>query len=315
MFQTWSDLTFNKHVTKQLLALSEDLPHLLWHGPVGSGKRTRIAIFLRHLFGTLTIQSVEKADGCIVFESNHHIEMSMHQKASIKGIDSICQTKRMVHLFLIILHDCDCLPFSDQHSLLKLVERCNDSCYRFILITNHIARLITPIRSRFVPIRFAKPTLFEISKELDPMFMKSQIKCNLSKNQVAFLSNRDLRRAPFIVQQNAPLKWQQVLISIVKLIFSKQFPLESIEQKLHGLLDCCIPPSEMFRFLEHLFSQRLNGFEVIQLASEYEYRCSKGREPIFHLQAFFHAVFNLVVENHHSPREKCSPQKEIEKQK
>ncbi|KAJ1678055.1 Replication factor C (RF-C) subunit [Spiromyces aspiralis] len=51
-------LTYHKPLTTQLknLAGSGDLPHLLFYGPSGAGKKTRITATLREIFGS----SVEK---------------------------------------------------------------------------------------------------------------------------------------------------------------------------------------------------------------------------------------------------------------
>lgn len=46
-------LTFHKETTQILLELSqkEDFPHLIFYGPEGAGKKTRIRIFLNEVYG------------------------------------------------------------------------------------------------------------------------------------------------------------------------------------------------------------------------------------------------------------------------
>jgi replication factor C subunit 3/5 len=50
---TLSKLTINPELTDKLIALArtEELPHLLFYGPPGSGKKTRVKALLREIFG------------------------------------------------------------------------------------------------------------------------------------------------------------------------------------------------------------------------------------------------------------------------
>ena len=46
-------LTYHENITQQLtdLSHSEDLPHCLFYGPSGAGKKTRIAAVLKEIYG------------------------------------------------------------------------------------------------------------------------------------------------------------------------------------------------------------------------------------------------------------------------
>lgn len=46
-------LSLNKELTMRLqsLSLSEEMPHLLFYGPTGAGKKTRVMALLREIFG------------------------------------------------------------------------------------------------------------------------------------------------------------------------------------------------------------------------------------------------------------------------
>ena len=48
-----SKLTIHEEITSKLSALakSEELPHLLFYGPAGAGKKTRVNAMLREIFG------------------------------------------------------------------------------------------------------------------------------------------------------------------------------------------------------------------------------------------------------------------------
>ena len=51
---TLSKLSYHAELTNRLIALakSEELPHLLFYGPSGAGKKTRVMCLLREIFGS-----------------------------------------------------------------------------------------------------------------------------------------------------------------------------------------------------------------------------------------------------------------------
>ncbi len=50
---SFDDLSFNAELGDRLKNMAEagDFPHLLFHGPTGAGKKTRIMCFLREIYG------------------------------------------------------------------------------------------------------------------------------------------------------------------------------------------------------------------------------------------------------------------------
>ena len=98
---TFSKLDYHHHLTQHLerMSSSGDFPHLLVYGPSGSGKKTRVAAFLRNLYGTLALKvehrmfSFEKSSRTISVEltmvvSSYHIEVNPSE-AGIRDVDVI----------------------------------------------------------------------------------------------------------------------------------------------------------------------------------------------------------------------------------
>ncbi|RUS27538.1 hypothetical protein BC938DRAFT_483097 [Jimgerdemannia flammicorona] len=83
--QTLEKLTYHADLSSHLkkLASSGDFPHMLFYGPPGAGKKTRIVAVLRELFGpglkidqrTFVTPSNRKLDLNIV-SSNYHLEIN-----------------------------------------------------------------------------------------------------------------------------------------------------------------------------------------------------------------------------------------------
>ena len=152
MAQLWVDkfrpLSFDKmelHVPLnkrlQKLAESGDLPHLMFYGPPGAGKRTRILALLRELYGA-PVDKVKVQQKTFQFEeqkvtvemtilySNHHIELTpvdagirdhlvvqsvvKEMAASVPITDSFAGKRTFK---IILLNEVDRLSKNAQHAL------------------------------------------------------------------------------------------------------------------------------------------------------------------------------------------------------
>ena len=86
---TLDKLTLNDALTERLrkVANSPQFPHLLFYGPPGAGKRTRVLAVLREMFGPTVeklkvdhrefkLETVNKTVELTVVSSNHHVELN-----------------------------------------------------------------------------------------------------------------------------------------------------------------------------------------------------------------------------------------------
>jgi replication factor C subunit 3/5 len=83
---TLNKLTLHHDISTKLeaLAQSEEVPHLLFYGPPGAGKKTRVLAFLREIYGAgverikIDNRSFKNASGKVIematIGSNYHIE-------------------------------------------------------------------------------------------------------------------------------------------------------------------------------------------------------------------------------------------------
>lgn len=85
--RTFAKLDLHPEITSRLQSLvsNNDLPHLLFYGPPGSGKKTRINAILRELYGTgvekvrvqhKSIKGKSKIIEIATLQSNYHIEIT-----------------------------------------------------------------------------------------------------------------------------------------------------------------------------------------------------------------------------------------------
>lgn len=194
-----TSLTTSPSLTNRLTSLASSpatLPHLLFYGPPGSGKKTRISTLINTLFGrelklrldkrvftTPTGRSVE----INLITSNYHVEMCpgdcglndryvvqdvIKEMASSKNIAAFNRdnnNKSSEHVDgqrptykVVVLLEVDKLTRPAQAALRRTMEKYSGSC-RLILCCNNPSRVIDPVRSRCLGIRVGAPGVDEVS--------------------------------------------------------------------------------------------------------------------------------------------------------
>ncbi|CEL55937.1 Replication factor C subunit 5 OS=Neurospora crassa (strain ATCC 24698 / 74-OR23-1A / CBS 708,71 / DSM 1257 / FGSC 987) GN=B14D6.460 PE=3 SV=1 [Rhizoctonia solani AG-1 IB] len=160
------------------LAGSGDFPHMLFYGPSGAGKKTRIGCTLRELFGpgaeklkldqrVFLTPSKRKLDLNVV-QSNFHIEITpsdvgMYDRVVISEIlKEIAQTQQVdlnakQRFKVVVINEADSLTRDAQAALRRTMERYMNNL-RIIMCANGTSKLIAPIKSRCLLVRVAAPS-------------------------------------------------------------------------------------------------------------------------------------------------------------
>lgn len=152
------------------LATRHDFPHLLFHGPAGSGKRTRIYAFIQARY-THTSASIVRPITLVVgpskkpvqlLQGSHHMECSLlalkesdHHGIQHLFVDLMAfKTDRPDEPKLLVLHDADRLSKQAQAALRRILEEFSPKC-RVIFSCQCLTHLIPPLISRCVRIAIA----------------------------------------------------------------------------------------------------------------------------------------------------------------
>ena len=151
-------LDYHPEISTQLKRLvdSGDFPHLLFYGPPGAGKKTRIMCTLRELYGAgverLRIENMNiqtpsnKKIELTTINSNHHIEFNpsdagIYDRIVIQEVlKNIAQTHTIdlgsqKGFKVVVLNEVDKLTREAQHSLRRTMEKYSSNC-RLILCCN-----------------------------------------------------------------------------------------------------------------------------------------------------------------------------------
>lgn len=235
------NLSYHEVTTARLTSLASDpstLPHLLFYGPSGSGKKTRVMALLRGIYGpgaerlrldkrtftTPTKRTVE----INMISSNYHIEISpgdaglndryvvqevIKEMAANRNLASAgrglsgggdekadSKDKGGVNFKIVVLVEADKLTRQAQAALRRTMEKYAVGC-RLILCCNNQSKVIDPVRSRCLGIRVPSPSHDDICSVLKTVSRKEKINLpdELAVN-IARESSRNMRRAILMLE-------------------------------------------------------------------------------------------------------------------
>jgi len=138
---------------KQILRGSQktgDLPHLLFHGPPGTGKTSTILAFARTLLGESNLKER-------VLELNASDERGLdvvRDKIKTFSKVSVSFQENCPSLKLVILDEADTMT-SDAQSALRRTMETHAAVTRFCLVCNYASKIIAPLASRCAKFRFS----------------------------------------------------------------------------------------------------------------------------------------------------------------
>lgn len=204
------------------VARAKNPPHLLVHGPRGSGRHTRILAYIRSVYG---VQTLDYIPSTMQYETNTdtgtvnilstacHLElnpseMGNHDVFIIQTVlKETASTSSIGDKFkIVVLQDADKLSFTAQQALRRLMEQYAATC-KLVLVAESISGLISPIVSRCFCIRVPGFSDDEIIYALETTIIKYRLMQGLTKealhavlSEVATVAHGDLRRAFLLLQ-------------------------------------------------------------------------------------------------------------------
>ncbi|WWC60954.1 uncharacterized protein I303_103531 [Kwoniella dejecticola CBS 10117] len=328
------ELHYHPELSSRLRSLSAsgDFPHILFYGPSGAGKKTRIMATLRELYGpgveklridqrVFVTPSNRKLDVNVV-QSNYHIELTpsdvgMYDRVVIQDIlKEIAQTQQVdlnakQRFKVVIINEADALTRDAQAALRRTMEKYMNNM-RLILCANSTSKIIAPIRSRCLLVRVAAPTDDEMTKVLQHVAKKERFALPTSATKsILATSQGNLRKALLVFEamkmqkpdltgdlEVAKPDWETYCSKIADSILQEQSAqkLLDVRGKIYELLSHCIPPTVVLKTISERIVDKVDDAlkpQIIHWAAYYELRMRMGSKKIFHLEAFIAKVMTI----------------------
>ncbi|KAK9642923.1 Subunit of heteropentameric Replication factor C (RF-C), variant 2 [Aspergillus fumigatus] len=129
-------------------------PHLLFHGPPGTGKTSTILALARQLYGDAGMSQMVLELNASDDRSVHNVQTRIKAFASTRPIFKVPLRESPYNMFkLVILDEADTMDHTAQMALRRIIED-YAAFTRFCIITNNIHRLLPALISRCARLRF-----------------------------------------------------------------------------------------------------------------------------------------------------------------
>jgi replication factor C small subunit len=283
-----------KERLKPLLEKKDELPHLLFAGPPGSGKTTTALVLARELLGDLANDYVLSLNA----SDERGIDVVRER---VKTFASYSDRREGVPFRLVILDEADEMTHDGQTALRRIMEE-TSRYTRFILICNYSSNIIEPIQSRCAIFRFKKIGHEEVTARLKKIAKAEDVKVTEKVLQaISAAVDGDLRQGINLLQAasaggsevtldrvNAATgtSVREKAAEIVRLALGGDFSaarLKLVElTRVYGIAE-----SDFLRFAneEIVKGEGEKTADAIRILAEYDYRLAMGANPEVQLTA------------------------------
>lgn len=318
---------FHKELLNILEVMSKDesIPHLIFYGPEGSGKKTIIRLLLQMLYDDdvnnttmnnyTVIGSGNKTNTISIKQSNYHIVIEPNNnnfdKHLITDLVKIYAKKVPLNIFkskrsfkTVLINSIDNMSYYAQTSLRRTMEKYSKTC-RFIMWCHSLSKVIDPLKSRCLCFKVPSPSESDIFTYIFKINISEKMNLNFNKLcDIAEKSNGSIKKALWILQlvksnYDYYTEYNKSLINLVNIIL--KYDLSTVNEIRNILYNMMITNFEGTRIISDILMEILKRdvpesvkCNIINIAAKYDHNLIRGRREIIHLEAFIISIMNIL---------------------
>jgi len=242
-------------VVKKVKSLTNSLniPHLLFAGPAGTGKSSLALIIVRELFGD-------------VWKENF-LELNASDERGIdvvrQKVKDFARTKPLgkTSFKVIFLDEADALTREAQQALRRTMENYTNTC-RFILSCNYSSKILDPIQSRCVILRFKLLEKKDVEKIIKLISEKEKIILeNKAEENLYEVSEGDCRRAINLLQASSSIS-QKITPELINTLIATAKPADIKIVLEYALSGDFLKAKE--KLLDVMLRESISGQDIIK---------------------------------------------------
>ena len=325
--QNLSKCYFHKDILNKLKTISKDdcMPHIIFYGNSSSGKKTIINLFLEMIFDNsiynlddskyTVVSSGNIENEVIVKQSDHHIIIEPNNnnfdRYLIQDIVKeyarrypLCIFEKSRNFKMVQINNLDNLSYYAQTSLRRTIEKYSKTC-RFIMWCYSLSKVIEPLRSRCLCIHIPTQTDEELIKWTFNIASLESIKLDFGiLTDIVETSNGSLKNILWKLDMykycgKIENCYQKALTELINEIMNGH-NIEIIRDYIYKMMITNIPSNIIIKDILNIILIKINNypkdkiFNIINAASIFEYRLSKGRRDIIHIETFLETIINIL---------------------
>lgn len=326
------NVKFNKNIVKLIESLADDdsIPHIIFYGTSGCGKKTFVRLLLQEIYDDSINKLKEmeiKVNGSgnkqvneIIRRSNYHIVVDPKNNNSDKYIihDVVKEyaTKRTLGIFpkkkpfkTVLINNIDTMSYYAQTSLRRTMEQYNNNC-RFLMWCNSLSKVIQPLQSRCICIRIPKPTDVELIRYIMEISVAENIKINYEELKYILKTSYgnikdviwalEYKRSNCIMQSN----FLNSIDKIESLLFNnpRLDNMMEIRKIVSNLTITNYDPIDvLLELVKYIYTNnKISDHDKTKILKEFsdcDYNLSNGRRYIIHFDKLFIFILKTVYES------------------